>query len=93
MTTHDFPDRVQFSVGSTFCPHRNVASGDTVAYDLGDVTDSQISSQASNVALRAGIKDKGYYATMGFGADLMAQAKDAVGAMVDYVTHTCSLDL
>ncbi|MGF7234519.1 MAG: acetamidase/formamidase family protein [Frankia sp.] len=38
--------------------------------------------------LRAGIDDAGYYATMGVGPDLMAAARDAVRAMIDYLDST-----
>lgn len=42
--------------------------------------------------LRSGIEDKGYYATMGVGPDLMGAAKDAVRYMIDHMSRRYGLD-
>ncbi|POB10221.1 acetamidase/formamidase family protein [Sulfobacillus sp. hq2] len=51
MTTHYFPDQVHFRWDQHLAPVLTIASGDTVVYDLRDVTDGQINPQSSDAIL------------------------------------------
>lgn len=51
MATHYFPDQVHFRWDQELSPVLTIASGDTVVYDLRDVTDGQITPQSSDSIL------------------------------------------